>query len=208
MRTGLLIPISNNALAFAFVAAIIFTLLWLIYHAIINSNKNQIESDFNKASPSSDRVSVLGVNDINDLFARFPNRNINIDAETKVFWTSENPLSIAIAQANTNSPLKVYVRINASARELGHRISICSSETDGIHLKLTAESLIFSDQEKSFYSINSDDFSKLLDILRRQEVTINQKLPISENDASTLSKWIEKIIQIQSSNSKILILGK
>jgi hypothetical protein len=206
MRTGFLIPISNNALALAFVVALIFTVLWLIYHAIIHSNKNQIESSFNKISSPSDRLSIFDANDMSDLLLKFSNRVINVDAGTKVFWSSEIPLSLAIAQANAQSPLKVYIRINSSARELGHKIS--NDDNDTINLQLTSESLIFSDDEKSFYPINVDNFQKLHNILRSKKATINQKTQITENDSISLFKSIEKIIQIQNSNSKILLLGE
>lgn len=208
MRTGFLIPISNNALAFAFVVALIFTVLWLIYHALIHSNKNQIESSFNKISSPSDRLSIFDANDMSDLLLKFSNRVINVDAGTKVFWSSEIPLSLAIAQANTQSPLKVYIRINSSARELGHKINIGNDDNDAINLQLTSESLIFSDDEKSFYPINSDNFQKLHNILRSKKATINKKIQITEIDSISLFKSIEKIIQIQNSNSKILLLGE
>jgi hypothetical protein len=208
MRTGLIIPISNNALAFAFVVAIILTILWLIYHAIMHSNKNQIESSFNKMSSISDRSSVFDATDMSDLLLRFSNRVVNIDAGTKVFWSGESPLSLAIAQANAESPLKVYMRVNTSARELGHKISIGSDEEDSINLRLTSESLIFSDDEKSFYPIEAEDFQKLHNLLRKKNVTINQKIQIGELDSISLSRSIERIIQIQNSNPKILLLGE
>ena len=208
MRTGLILPISNNALAFAFFAALIFTVLWLIYHALMHSSKNQTESSFNKTSSPSDRLSILDADDISDLLLKFPNRIMNVDAETKIFWSSEIPLSIAIAQANTQSPLKLYIRINYSARELGHKISISSDDEDAINLQLTAESLIFSDNEKSFYPINSENFQKLHNILGGQKAFINKKIPIPQDDSMTLCKSIDKIIQIHASNSQILLLGE
>lgn len=207
MRTGFIIPISNNALAFAFISALIFTLLWLIYHAIIQSNKNQIEANFKKISPASERLKISDAQDVSDLLIKFPNRIFNVDAGTKIFWSSEIPLALAMAQANIQSPLKLYIRINSSARELGHKIRIGSGD-DSVDLKLSAESLIFSDNEKSLYPIDCENLKKLHNILRSQKVTINQKIPISENDSIALFESIEKIIQIHASNPQVLLIGE
>ncbi len=208
MRTGLLIPIGNNALAIAFIVAIIFTIIWLIYHATIHTNKNQLESNFNKSSLQSDHLDFKSTNDINEFFLKFPNRNVSLDAGTTIFWTSGNPISISIAQANTQSPLKVYVRVKASARELGHKITIGNSDENSISLNLTSESLIFSNDEKSFYPIYIEDLKKLKEILRRQESYINKIIKIPQNDAENISDWVEKIIQIQANNTHILLIGE
>lgn len=208
MRTGLLVPISSNALAFAFIAALIFTIIWMIYHFLIHSSKKQVERNFNKVSSSSEYVDLLSTNDASDLFVKFPNRKINIDAGTKIFWTSENPLSIAIAQANAQSPLKVYVRVNGSARELGHQINIGNDGGIKINLSLTAESLIFSDNNSSFYAINSSNLNQLNEILRSKNATINQRIQVPENDAVNISAWIDKIIKVQVTNEDILLIGE
>jgi hypothetical protein len=208
MRTGFLVPIGNNAFALAIVVALAFTAIWLIYHAIMHSNKNQIESRFNNRSSPSDRLRISDANDVGELLLKFSNRVINVDAGTKVFWSSEIPLSLAIAQADPQSPLKIYIRINSSARDLGHKISIGKENGDSIGLQLTSESLIFSDDESSFYPIDVEKFQKLRNVLRNQRATINNKIQITEIDSISLFKSIEKILQIQASNPKILLLGE
>lgn len=208
MRTGLILPVSNEALGIAFLLALVFTIGWLILHAIAHTNKASVERSFNQERSLDEGSPRILANNLSDLLASFPNRRVNLDIGNLVYWTNQKPLSISLAQAHPSSPPKVYLRVDKPARDLGHKICISDSEVGEFQLKLSAESLIFSDNNATFYPVDRETLEEIAKIFERGLCKINNNIHIEYKDGKSLAEWIHRIIQVHQLSTNSLLIGE
>ena len=179
MRSGLLIPIGNDALAFAFIAAIIITILWFTFDLISHIAKKNSESTFNSGHRHGEHTLAPNPKELSQLLNSMPLRRANFEGGTVVFWTNDGPIALAVARANSQSLFKVFLRTNRPASELGHKILISNADAHGISFKLTAESLIFSNNESALYDVDADSLNSLAKLLKEYSCSINLKTAIT-----------------------------
>jgi len=207
MRFGLLVPVGNDVLAFAFIVAIIITLLWFTFQAISHLSKSSRESTFNRTLANNDSPNHLNPQDLYQLLDKMPHRKASIDAGTLVFWTSDGPLAIAIARGSPQSSFKVFLRVNLSAGRLGHKITVSGGTAQSVIFKLTAESLIFSGTDSTLYDTDLNSLDNLSHLLKENTSSINN-LPISAENAKNLVKWISLVKQAHSESQEKLLIGE
>lgn len=208
MRFGLLIPISNGAIAFAFITAVIVTIILFIYHLVSGANKKIEESTFNLSYQKADQSCVANPENLSHLLSRMPLRRANIDAGTVLFWTNDGPLALAVGRANQQSPFKVFLRTDRSASELGHKIVISDSHAHNVTLKITAESLIFSDSESTLYDVDLYSLNELTTLLKGNSCSINDKIEIPIDCASAIIGWASHMQYFKTHSQDKLLIGE
>lgn len=208
MRIGLLIPVGNDALAFAFIAAIIITVIWFAFQLISHIATRSRESSFNKCHQHGGHEIAANPQELSQLLSSMPLRKANFEGGTLVFWTNDDPISLAVACANPQSSFKVFLRSDRPASEMGHKLMISSSDTPGISFRLTAESLIFSNSESTFYDVDADSLSSLAKMLKENSCHINNCIEITKTNAESLTEWISKVMHVSSHSQARLLLGE
>lgn len=208
MRSGLLIPVSNEALAFALIAAVIVTIVWFIYHLISHANKKSEEATFNNSYQRVEQSVECEPTELAQLLSQMPLRRANIDGGTVLFWTNDGPLALAVARANPQSPFKVFLRADRSASELGHKILVSGAEEHSVALKITAESLIFSNQESTLYDVSLQSLNDLVKLLKENSCVINKRIEIPTDSAQILIRWISQALNVHTHSQERLLIGE
>lgn len=208
MRSGLLIPIGNEALAFAFIAAIIITILWFAFHLVSHISMKSSESSFNSGLGKDDHALSQNPEELSQLINSMPLRKINYEGGTVIFWTNDGPVSLAIARANSQSLFKVFLRTNRPASELGHKILISNVEAQGVSFKLTAESLIFSNSESALYDVTPDSLKTLATLLKDYPCSMNTNLTIPADNAKALIEWVLRVTYVYTHSQERFLIGE
>lgn len=207
MASGLIVPVSSNALGFALVGAVVITVIWMIFGAIRHSANKSREESFSAQPRSVRALKPEQISNVEELLTYFPLKKINIHDSKVMYWSSENFMSIAVAASGPQSLYKVFVRLKGGASVLGHKILIDRDERfSEIQLKLTSESLIYSTKEFSFYDANLESLKSLKARIEGGTRTLGEKINISENEAIDFVKWVDDILIVyQKDQSKLLI---
>jgi hypothetical protein len=195
-------------LAFAFIAAIIITILWFAFHLISHISMKNSESSFNSGHRQDEHTLAPNPKELSQLIKNMPLRKANYEGGTVIFWTNDGQISLAVARANSQSLFKVFLRINRPASELGHKILISNHDAQGISFKLTAESLIFSNNESALYDVDVDSLNGLAKLLKEHSCLINNNLSISMTNAKSLTEWISQVIYVHAHSQERLLIGE
>ncbi len=207
MRSGILIPIENHVLAIVFIAALIITLLWLVFEAISHNNKKSTESSFNRIFSEYEPSTAFKKETLSDLLENMPYRKANIDGGTLIYWTNGGPIAIAIARGNPQSSFKVFIRVSFPAGDLGHKMTVSSPASRFVTFRLSAESLIFSDKDSTFYDTDHTSLLALAEILEEKSCAINNTISIPDDIAGKIIDWISRVTHVHKKPLEKLLIG-
>lgn len=233
MRTGLIVPISNDALGIAFLLAIAFVVIAGIFKLIQKATYVERESikfannpssnggNFSEARftrPSGDidpsELILPNAQDASSFFTQLsPRANLNVEINrtknTLIFSNFESTdHRLVIAITGSGRYAAAYYATGISAITTEPRLSL-SIGGEVYPLKASAESLIFRDQGTSFYEISSPTLNALIDaqdddcFVSAREI----KLRIERIELQKMKAMAKLVICIEKQRSDIIFLG-
>ena len=234
MRTGLFIPISNNALAIALFIGIAFLVIAGIFKAIQKASFIERESiKFSEPSPTStEKISLFESNlgplpgvdfstlvipitqQASSFFSQLaPHAGLNIDINrsknTLLFSNSESKKHrLVIAITGSGRYATAYYSTQLKSLTFEPRLLFKANEKSFV-FKSSAESLIFKDESESFYEISLSALNAFTSENNgRFSVGFNEFLSeIEGGELRKMQNMVKLITLIAKVRSDIIFLG-
>lgn len=185
MRTGIIFPVSNGALGFALISALVIGVVYLIFYIIQsssdNSSRKSIEDEFLSPTESKKKIDFFGLPNPSD--SGMTDRGIDTN-RGYIYTKTSGRISIAICSHAKLDYLRLCIAIDYSTLGEIQAIAYILQKNEKNMVKITPETAMFGADNVKFYECNAKSIAALHSTNFRVQLGPDEIYPTTEEKYS------------------------
>lgn len=207
MRTGLIFPVSNGVLGFAFIAALVIGFLYVIFYLVQSasdsSSRKSLEDEFLSHSAENKKMDLFGLPSPSD--SGMIDRSI--DATRGYIYTkTPGRISIAICRHAKLDYLRLCFAVDYAVLGEIQAIAYILQGNEKNMVKITPETAMFGADGVRFYECNVKSLAALYSTNFRVQLGPDEIYPTAE-EKDSIRKTIDYVFGLDLSYKKKFLNG-